>query len=252
MLPDDPITRFFSKHLVPMLFTIQDVTGSRQFVVSAFVLSVLDEWFLITAGHCFREIEDLQSRGTKINSCVLVDTIGSDAIHKDPIPFVYEHVSPLYLSEDLHYDYGIIHLPSYYRQLLEANNVQSLTEDVWEKQPDEFNFYKLLGVPYELLNITPDFVYLTTTLIDIEPTDEWPKGVDRPSVPQFVGKVTLGKGLTNIAGTSGGPIFGFHENPPGKLKYWLTALQSRWFPPSRIVIGCPTKPLGQFLRSLIS
>ena len=251
MLPDDPIARFFNKHLVPMLFTVQDNTGSRQFIVSAFALSIMDQWFLITAGHCLRQIEELQSKGTEITSCALVDTIGTDAIHKDTIPFAYENASPQYLSEDLHYDYGVIPLSSYYRHLLEANSVQSLTEEVWEKQPDEFDFYKLLGVPYELLEITPEYVYLPTTLLNVEPTNEWPNGIAKTSAPQFIGKITLGKGLTNIAGTSGGPIFGFRENPPGKLKYWLVALQSRWFSMSRIVIGCPTKPLGQFLRSLI-
>lgn len=251
MVEDDPIVRFFHKHLVPILFTVQEETVSRQFIVTAFVLSAADQWFLITAGHCLRDIEKLLSQGSEIESCALIDTMGDGAINEYTIPFAYENASPEYLSDDLEFDYGVIPLSHYYRQLLETNNIQSLTEQVWDKQPDKFEFYKLIGIPYELLEITPNYINVTTTLLDIEPLDKMPDGISKTSSSQFVGKIILGKGVKNIKGTSGGPIFGFRENPPGTLKYWLVALQSRWLPTSQIVIGCPTKLLGQFLRSQI-
>jgi hypothetical protein len=248
---DNPIVRFFHKHLVPILFTVQETGVSRQFIITAFVLSIDNHWFLVTAGHCFREIETLKANGAKIISCALIDKTGDGAKFVDNIPFAYENAFPAYLSKELEYDYGVIALSGYYRQLLEANNIKPLTEEVWDLQPDKFDFYKLIGIPYELLEITPDYINLTSALFDVEPLNDLPNGVAIPSSPQFIGKITLGGGIQNIEGTSGGPIFGFHENPPGILKYWLVALQSRWLPTSQIVIGCPTKLLGQFLRSQI-
>ena len=251
MVDDDPIVRFFHKHLIPILFTVQDGELSRQFIVTSFVLSIDDRWFLITAGHCIQEIEELKSKGVKIVSCSLIDNMGEDARFEHKIPFAYENASPEYLSDDLDYDYGVIRLSHYYRQLLESNNIEPLTEEVWDKQPSEFHFYKLIGVPYELLEITPKFIHVTTTLIDVELINAELREKLKISSHQFAGKVLLGKGIKNIEGISGGPIFGFLENPPGQLKYWLVALQSRWFSDSKIIIGCPTKLLGQFLRSQI-
>lgn len=234
-----------------MLFTVQEDYKSRQFIVTAFVLSVENQWFLITAGHCLREIEKLQLQGTEIVSCALIDTMGANAIDKFTIPFAYEDASPEYLSDELEFDYGVILLSLYYRQHLEANGIQPLTEEVWDMQPDEFDFYKLIGIPYELLEVTPEDVKVTTTLLDIEPLKNWPTSVRVTTAPQFVGRISLENRIKSIKGTSGGPIFGFVENPPGTLKYWLVALQSRWLPRSHIVVGCPTKILGQFLRSRI-
>lgn len=251
MLDDDPIVRFFHKHLVPILFTVQEDSGSRQFIVTAFVLSVKDQWFLITAGHCLRQIEEIQSGGAEIITCALIDTLGENAEYEHTIPFAYKHASPVYLSDELEFDYGIISLSGYYRQLLEANNIQPLSEQVWDKQPDSFDFFKLVGVPFELLDFTTEFVKVTTALFDIETLDEAPKEISKTSFPQFIGKIYLDKSVKDIRGTSGGPIFGFRENPPGESRYWLVALQSRWRRDSQIVIGCPTKPLGEFLRSQI-
>ena len=252
MIDDDPIVRFFHKHLVPMLFTAQEGRDSRQFIVTAFVLSVEDEWFLVTAGHCLRDIETIKTRGAEITSCALVDTLGEGAEFKYTIPFAYERASPHYLSSDYpEFDYGMIPLSRYYRQLLEANNVQPLSEQVWNKQPDDFDFFKLIGVPFELLHFTNEFVEVTTALFDVEALDKLPEGFPEPSIPQFVGKIHLAEDIDSIDGTSGGPIFGFKEIPTGELRYWLVALQSRWYPTSQIVIGCPTKLLGESLRSLL-
>ncbi|MDD2694622.1 MAG: hypothetical protein PHD58_01690 [Anaerolineales bacterium] len=251
MVDDDPIVHFFHKHLVPILFTVQEGSISRQFIITAFVLSVENHWFLVTAGHCLREIETLKANGTKIISCALIDKMGDGAKHVENIPFAYENAFPEYSPDELEYDYGVIALSRYYCQLLEANNIKPLTEEVWDLQPNKFDFYKLIGVPYELLEITPEYINITSALFDVEPLNKWPNGIAKTSSPQFIGKITLGKGIQNIEGTSGGPIFGFRENPPGTLKYWLVALQSRWRPTSQIVIGCPTKLLGQFLRSRI-
>jgi hypothetical protein len=248
MLPDDPMVRFFHRHLAPILFTISKDDAEHQFVVTAFVLSVEDKWFLVTAGHCLREIEEYKSHRYTVSSCALIDSLGTDPKDDYSIPFAYELASPQYLSQDLEYDYGIIALSTYYREHLQMQGIHPLTERVWDNLPDSFHSYKLLGIPYELLEITPHLIRVITTLHNIDPLQEWPEDIEEPSSPQFLGKIALGDGLNSIRGTSGGPIFGFKKDESGHFRYWLVALQSRWLRRSRIIIGCPMKLLGDFLR----
>jgi hypothetical protein len=225
---------------------------TQNFVVTAFVLSVGSEWFLITAGHCIHDIERLTHEfGYQITQCYLLDSMGLGGKHHDPIPFDYESASPTCLSEHREFDYGILSLSSYYKRLLETNNVQALHEEVWKKQPTKVDFYMLLGVPFELMKVDPNTVNVTTTLHKVEVLSQRPDDFPDTNIPLFYGQIRLGETVTNIEGMSGGPIFGFYQNDKSELRYWLIAIQSRWLPASHILMACPTKLLGLFLEEMI-
>lgn len=250
MTSDDKLIGFFHRHVVPVFFTFQKETDAQSFVVTAFVLSVSDTWFLVTAGHCIREIEDITNHGYKITHCQLIDSLGLDAKHLDPIPFVYQESYPVCISDNYAFDYGIMVLSPYYKQLLQANNVQALNEDVWKKQPSKVDFYMLLGVPGELVKVNPTSIEIAPLLCFIEPINQRPEGFTEVDVDLFYGRIVLGEGITSVKGMSGGPIFAFHQNEKGELRYWLIALQSRWLPESHFIAGCPTKLLGHFIEDL--
>jgi hypothetical protein len=246
---DDRLVGYFSKHLVPILFTFEKEGQSHSAVMTTFVLSIAEQWFLITAGHCVVEVERATTEcGYRIAECCLIDSIGLDARYRDPIPFAYEDSYPIPLSEDKAFDYGVIVLSSYYRQLLEKNNVQPLSEEVWKHQPTCVDFYYLLGVPGELVTVDPGQVEITTTMYRVECLDERPPGFSETDVPVFYGRIELGQGVSSIKGMSGGPIFAFYQDNQGQLRYWLVALQSRWLPHSHYIAACPTKVLGDTLE----
>jgi hypothetical protein len=252
MITDHDIVSYFHRHLVPILITLQRGSVDHTFAITAFVLSVQGYWFLITAGHCVKQVDELEEEsGYQILRCFLIDSLGSGATFHEPIPFAYRNANPIHLSDDLDFDYGVVPVSSYYRQLLEANNVQPLNEEVWKKQPSHVDFYALLGVPNELTEVEADNVKITSTLHRIEPLDTRPKDAPDTDVPLIYGRIALGKDLTNIEGMSGGPILGFHNDKSGKMRYWLIALQSRWNPSSRLVIGCPMNLLGRYLEAEI-
>jgi len=251
MPTDDELVSFFLRHLVPVLFTFQRGADSQSIVVTAFVLSVANQWFLITAGHCIHDIEERTTEhGYQITGCYMIDSLGVGAKHREPIPFVYRDSSPTYLSEDQDFDYGVMVLSPYYQQLLEKNNIQALNEEAWKKQPAKVDFYWLLGIPEELTRVNPENIEITPTLHKVEPLSERPDKFPATDVPLFYGRIGLGEGVTTIKGMSGGPIFAFHKNEKGQLKYWLTALQSRWLPESHIIAAYPTKLLGDFLEQI--
>jgi len=52
-------------------------------------------------------------------------------------------------------------LNNYYKQQLEANNIQPLNEEVWEKQPENPDFYVSLEIPTEIEKETGEFKIVT-------------------------------------------------------------------------------------------
>jgi hypothetical protein len=248
---DDNLVGFFARHIVPVFFTFEKEGQLESLVMTTFVLSIGEHWFLVTAGHCIAEVDRYIESDCRIAACYLVDSMGLGARHLDPIPFVYARSYPTRLSEDKSFDYGVMVLSSYYRQLLENNKIVPLSEDVWKRQPPSVDFYFLLGVPGELVKVESNHVEIVPTLHKVQPVGERPQGFTETEVPLFYGRIGLGQGMTSIKGMSGGPIFAFFIGTQGQLRYWLIALQSRWLPDSHYIAACPTKILGEVLEAVL-
>lgn len=231
---DSELVGFFQKHLVPIFFSCQNDKETQNFIVTSFVLSVKDQWFLVTAGHCFSAINQLiNNHGYKIISCFLIDSLGLDAKYCNLIPFDYVSSKQIFLSENEEFDYGIILLSPHFKNLLVANNIQPLNEEVWKKQPAKVDFYVLIGVPYQHTKLELPKIEFATTLHKIKLLDKKPDEFPDTDWPLFYGRITLDESITNIEGMSGGPILGFYKNDRNELRYWLIALQSSWLKQSK-------------------
>ena len=57
--------------------------------------------------------------------------------------------------------------------------------------------------------------------------------------------------LESVVGMSGGPIIGIRHNSNGQLAYWPVAMQSRWLPDQRIVIGSLIAPMAADVENWI-
>src|SRR5258707_8145478 len=89
-ISDDDIVAYFQRHLVPVFIAFANGAESLSAVVTTFVMSVSDQWLLVTAGHCIQQIEDFTRKHRyKITTCRLMDSMGVGASHNDSIPFVY-------------------------------------------------------------------------------------------------------------------------------------------------------------------
>ena len=252
-MSDETIVKFFQRHIIPIHFAFQKENDIQNIVVTSFILSVSDHWFLVTAGHCIRQINELIERtDVQLVQCQLIDSLGQGAKHLDPIPFTYRMANPIQLSDDYAFDYGFIPISLYYRGLLEKNNVAPLTEAVWKFQPNSVIYYLLMGIPGELVKVNPDEIAMTPTLLHVEPVSEKPDGFTDVDAPLFYGRIILDDSIQSIKGMSGGPIFAFQKYENGDVKYFLTALQSRWNPYSYHIAACPVELLGNFLESLIA
>lgn len=250
---NDELVGFFMRHVVPVLFTFQrEDEPPRTMMMTAFVLSVGKQWFLVTAGHGIECVKRITTEhGYAMAACYLIDAIRAGAKHRQPIAFAYARSHPTQLSKTKSFDYGVMALSPYYRELLEKNDVEALSEDVWKCEPSNPDLYFLLGIPAELAEVKSESLEVVPILLRVERVDERPEGFCETEVPRFYGRVSLEGEISSIAGMSGGPIFAFQQDAEGQLRYWLVALQSSWLRNSHYIAGCPTRVLGQALEEFL-
>jgi len=218
---------------------------------STFVISIYDQWLLVTAGHCIEEIDATIRKGYKIERSRLVDTMGLGAKSSEPIPFDLEGSSRMKLSENEKYDYGLIYVNDMYRSLLEKNGVEALTEQVWQLQPKIIDSFHLIGVPHEFSEFKSEELLITTTMHVIDEIPERPPEFEQTEAPTFYGKIRIGDSMKTITGMSGGPIFSIRTSQNGEMKYWLHAVQSRWIPSKRYIAACLMRPFGIFIKEVM-
>jgi len=249
--PKDEVVGFFNQHIVPIFFTFKKGEKRHSGVITTSVLSILDQWFLVTAGHCIEQIEDnVKKYGYIIEKCRLIDSAGLEAKFHHPIPFDYDGAYPTH-SKNPDFDYGLILIREHYRSLLQANGIIPLNEEVWEKQPENPDFFLLLGVPDQLTEIENEKLRIIATLHVIEPFESRPDCFSETSAPTFYGKIRLSHPVTNIEGMSGGPVLSFKKTKTGELKYWLHAMQSRWILSKKYIAACLTKPFAGYIKNII-
>jgi hypothetical protein len=245
----DGFIAFLHRHVIPMAFIFKKDSVVAPYVITTFVLSVQERWFLVTAGHCLQKIDEYKGNGYTLSECYLIDSFGTGATHFEPIPFTYELARPQYVTDDREFDFGIIPLLELHRGSLSANNIIPLNEDVWRIQPKEPEFFALLGVPTGNLKMVENKVGFVAALNWIEECEK-PDSLPDTEIPLFYGKITLHAAQKSVVGMSGGPIFAFKE-VDGQYRYWLKALQSRWIEQSNLIIGCPTIHLGSVLDKML-
>ncbi|MGA2507017.1 MAG: hypothetical protein ABSF80_06025 [Chitinispirillaceae bacterium] len=249
----DGFIRFLFRHIVPLSFTYLKNREEHEFLVMSIVLSVFDKWYLITAGHCLKEIEELETRlGYKYLRSFFVDNMNINAKHIDPVPFDYKTLRHSYVDEPNSYDYGIIIVDYLSRRNLEANGIAALDENAWRRDSDPFDFFTLLGIPKELTRYDPQFLNISSLLLNVEPLNNKPDGFPDTILPIFYGKVDLALRVNSIEGMSGSPIFGLRKNEMGQLKYWLIAVQSGWIPTTQHISACPVNYLAECLSELFN
>lgn len=230
--------RFLGKHIVCLEWVAregaQDI-GSEYANYTGFVISIRDTWFLLTAGHNLRNIEEAISHG--IGGSWFLDDTGGGGTHETHIPFDYSNTKKFWFDE-AGADYALLYLEPY-RSLLEANQIVALDERAWKQDfPVAFDHILLLGIPEESLSIKGKMLYKGYALSFLELTEDVPSELQQP-FPRLYAKVSKSKNLNDIKGMSGGPIFGLQLREGEEIRYWVIALQSGWLSSARVIAACP-------------
>jgi len=251
---------FMGKHLVVLSGVAERFENGKHvrtdgFKLSGWILRLHDEFYWVTAGHCLGNLDDGIRGGTlRIIECGFADYFGDNARYGHNIPFSYELGCGFYIDDDAQaLDFGVIPLNHITVLNLIANGVKAIGRENWEKQHAMvFEHYKMLGVPAHLsqFSISPGGEFsdkVQPIMIAIERVD--PASIPNP-LPEgwFVGRMYPKFSIDDIAGMSGGPIYGFRRLSDGQFVYHVVALQSRWRKDSRIIFGCPVPRFAEWLH----
>jgi len=255
------IHKWLNKNLVSMvlIYWHLDEKGNSKgkpfvFASSGFVMTFGEVWFLVTAGHTLQELDELIARpDVKVVASFIVDSLGSQALHRGSFPFTYDadDEKRRYVYED-GLDFGLIALNPNDRRLLEANGIQTVAIENWINQDiDRCIGFILVGIPVDLVSLEGPgqlpTVNIGTFSHYVARLTTLPPGAKQTKYERFVGD--LGKPVdfpSGIKGTSGGPILGFFYDDEGAMRYWIVALQSHCLN-KRYIFGCPVRLFGEFL-----
>jgi len=271
VLKNNKFLRFMSSHLVALVGeyeTLRDgqVVTRDAFVLSGFILSLFSRWFWVTAGHCLKVFDKPIRKGQlRIVHSGFADYFGLDATYEHNIPFTYEPDCGFYVeNESEGLDYGLIMLDDLQQKAFEKNGVKPVSRENWIKQKDlEFTHFKILGFPDHRIRRAVNEDGGVTGLF--QPVMFAIDRIDAADIPLcssdawFAGQIPSDVTIPDIVGTSGGPIYGFRQAQNGQWYYHVVALQSRWYPDRRIILGCSLplfaeechKSLEEFAKSLI-
>jgi len=236
------------------------------FTTSGFIISILGNWFLITAGHILSGIETARMPGRNKPAQVLTnfmidDTWGINS--KFPqMPFDFDAAWKRYVDdEEQGHDYGAIQVVGNIRDRLEANGVEALAECSWKDIPDEFEQYFLLGTPRTLEKVDTDGgLYTQRTLVrfEVEGLNTRPAEMTPTicpliyyRIPATLSERESGELLGDIDGMSGGPLYGVHRDEAGKRRIYLLGIQSGWRKDLKVAYACPLNVLGNTLEAVI-
>lgn len=215
-------------------------------------------WFYITAGHILSDIhEGINNGGLCVDRASFVDCFGPEAKDPHPIPFDFAALPRHHPDEAaVGLDLGFIELPSLYHSLFAKNGIIPVEEKDWVDQDlSEYQGFFVIGFPENL----HDEAFAKGKNVMLEPTMIPLMRIPNPQ-GEIIGERTAvfcaqfpEKMKVNIAGCSGGPIFGAKFNPEMdyRLEYQIVAMQFAEWKQKRIAVGCLLPALGDFLTKWI-
>ena len=246
---DDELTddekgfRELSRHLVSLSgshFVTKDGSDPRYFIISGFLVSMSNNWYLATASHVLGQIDRLLAdHPERTYAFRIVDHLGPESKHKLSIPFDYQN-SVRYRNKDeaIGADFGLIQISQFHRTQMEANPQMPIDERNWRIEMDFAPVaHIILGIPYEGVSPVGDIVVGRDTTnyqrfeiagLQVKQISEPPEGIPRFDYPTFWAELGTTE-LKSIEGMSGCPILAFGKTKDGEVKYGVVAVQSGWF-----------------------
>ena len=217
---------------------------------SAFVVEICSRWFVITAGHIFKELKLAISKGAVITNWQIDDSI----LSFDPFPpnrislDINKDVSYFY-DDAKGFDCAYFELDYLTISALKNQGIIAIPQTIWDAEDVlDYEYWLLVGTPRQScqLEINKPIVKSYTT-IQIERILEKPSGIDDTEFQRLYAKLDFKSVMHNqnhfdIAGMSGAPIFGLLDaNNQMPYKYRLIGIQSGWDKKESVVI-CAARP----------
>lgn len=252
MSPSDASLAFLrdtaAKHFVCLSYraTFPEVGPEvQQCFASCFVAEISDLWWLITAGHVITGIKQAMAQGGRVSEFSLHDKLAGNDFFAVPYSFNADEWVVLDSKED-GTDFAAAPLHVLEAMNLQAGGIKPIDAALWGSEPlDQYSHWLLAGIPDESHTVERGRRVLKLTLFPVAPTSAPASVVTKPGEHLAFAKLLRlpsvdGVVVNDLAGMSGGPIFGLKEGE-AFFRYWLIGVQSGWYSASRIISFCPVR-----------
>lgn len=214
---------------------------------SAFVVDIDGNWFGITAGHIFKELNSAINHGSIISNWKIDDSIVSSRPHIPyPIPLDINN-DVFFLDDDIH-DYAYFSIHPLAQEALSREGIEAIPQKIWKSEDFVgFDLWLLVGTPYKLAELNEGQCFTKNhATIHMEKVTCVPAGFQDTELKRLYAKIhfdsTCEQGQHfDISGMSGGPVFAIPANIEScTYPYRLIGIQSAWNKRDHVAI-CPAK-----------
>ena len=267
---DNELLELFCHHLVGLTWYEGTADSNGEYVKpptpflgSGFVIQIGEDFWLATAGHIFKDHDKRMAKpAAKYSTPFLFDYWSPESTVPDPLRYDFfdDSTSLAFVSysETEGLDFALIQMPELIGKAL-SKTIKPFRRIDWvEGAKTKFDFHAVLGIPIARAQVTctskdgktttktapiPELIFLDEV--------EWPHPkIEKTEQPQFVAKLHERSDISTVEGMSGGPILGF-KREGSQIRYYPVAIQSRWNPKRRIVVGCPLDLVGNRFETFI-
>lgn len=226
--------------------------SGQRFFASCFVIEAAGKWFVVTAGHVIRDIRVAIAQGAHHSGFCLHDKAAGNNFPVGVL-FHFDANEWVVLDGDPRgTDYSAWPLTDLLVANLRAGGIQPVMEHSWGEPPfTQYPIWLLVGMPHE--RSSPESPtgpqQFRLVCLPLKPADP-PAGaiVERRTFARIALDPERDQVVVNdIAGMSGGPIFGVRTSGT-EVTYWVIGIQSSWYLPSRVISFCPAAEFFEILK----
>jgi len=243
-------------------------------IASAIIVSISEQWFLVTAGHLVDELRTRHQLGDRILGCRLL-TLANSKGDLPTIPFgLIDPESATFLNADLipfavnqeGLDCLVVPIGDDLRELLDLRGIRALHESTWKEPLIRADMHYLAGLSASLARLDEESnrrqvkvgLQLPAPIIGIYPASNPPEKLVKPierlffHLPKVNGRCD-GKPLQfdSPAGMSGGPIIAACIVSETDMRLCLVGIQSSWDKDSRVIAATPWPLVVQVIEKMI-
>jgi hypothetical protein len=205
---------------------------------SGFVIELGSDWLVVTAGHIFSELKEAGTYGAKLTDWLIDDSaVSSSPQPPNPMPPLDIEKDVLFLHDDVPgMDYAVFKVPSFICLGLKEQGIVPIREELWRTDDlAQYATWLLVGVPNQTTKIEFSALEMEKYIVTVKLDRLSARPDEFPEVPferlyaqiDFDSIADNGPKVTDIAGMSGGPVFGVRGNGE-EFDYRLIGIQSGW------------------------
>lgn len=239
----DTVFKSLRRHFVTLSCVVEEPNSGNEhpWVISGFLIEILNQWFDVTVGHVIRDLEALRDAGRKLHTWRLGEVTAEGRFENKAVPYDFEFDKWLVLHDaDRGLDYATLYLESLYQMNLAAAGAEAIDREFWGDYVTEHDYWVVLGLPSETTQHSDgDGIAGRLVMVPIFSVDT-PDMAGDEQQNKFYARLDDGSEsvVQSMKGMSSSPIYSL-KKIGDEWRYKVIGIQSGWYKSERILTVCP-------------